>query len=338
MRNTYLLQAVGFCLVIGASPVFAQESARGRLADGRAFRTDSQGIQLVDQVAELQVTVDTLKRQLEASENEVALKNSLITEMQASSQQAGNLNCPPQPHLLCPEMIAGHGDNQEIHQAIVEELQKSQAEALSKVEARAQSEITAIKADLEKARSLTQETAAQADRTRAQSDKVLEERYKELSVLRAKLKIADEQIALYKSLNANSGADSARASVSLPVARGSAHMHVVDSGQPAIEDEKRVRGQAAAAFKKNLKDDLAKVREMLRERDTLFQDHAGPGHELQIRPSLIQTSQNRTIDQLEKDIDAESSLGMLGLMSREVREMKEKISDDVALIRRVGKL
>ncbi len=324
--NQIKLLSLGLFILISAVPLRAEEALRGRLADGRAYRTDSQGIQLVDQVAELQVTVDTLKRQLEASENEVALKSSLIAEMQ--SAPVGELRCPPQPHLLSEAAVSG--DNQEIHQAIVEELQKSQAEALAKVEARAQAEVTALKSELERVRTDSHDALAQAERARAKSEQVLDERYKEISLLRAKLKIADEQIALFHTNNGRT--DSARASI-IP-----SRVLSAGTGQPALEDEKRVRSQAAAGVKKSLKEEFTQVRAMLSERDALFQEHAGPGRELQLRPSTIQTSQNRTLDQLEKDVENETSLSMLSLMSRELHDIKEKISDDMSLIRRVGKL
>ncbi len=62
------------CLLFVALPQASAEGPEkkfGRLADGRAYRVDSSGFRLVDQVAELEVTVDELRRQLEASQNEI---------------------------------------------------------------------------------------------------------------------------------------------------------------------------------------------------------------------------------------------------------------------------
>ncbi len=43
----------------------------GRLADGRAYRVDSDGFQIVDHIAELEATVDSLNRQVNSLENQI---------------------------------------------------------------------------------------------------------------------------------------------------------------------------------------------------------------------------------------------------------------------------
>ena len=53
----------------------------GRLPDGRAYRMDAQGYRLVDQMAELEVTNDDLKRQLRALEDELNEKDDIIEKL-----------------------------------------------------------------------------------------------------------------------------------------------------------------------------------------------------------------------------------------------------------------
>lgn len=67
------------------------EDDRGRLPDGRAFRTDSAGTQLVDYIAELEVTNDALQRRVYGLEDEIVAKNQEISKLagsKASSQAA----------------------------------------------------------------------------------------------------------------------------------------------------------------------------------------------------------------------------------------------------------
>jgi len=69
----YFVSAV--CLAILVTPSVAapggSDPERGRLDDGRAYRVDDNGYRLVDQLAELEVANDDLKRQLIALENEL---------------------------------------------------------------------------------------------------------------------------------------------------------------------------------------------------------------------------------------------------------------------------
>ena len=67
---------------IGASSALADPKLeRGRLADGRAYRMDREGMRLSDYLAELEVTTDDLKRQILALEDEVDLKQKKIDDL-----------------------------------------------------------------------------------------------------------------------------------------------------------------------------------------------------------------------------------------------------------------
>lgn len=59
------------------------EPSRGRLADGRAFRTDAQGNQLVDYIAELEMSVEQLNRKVNGLEFEVAEKQKQVDRLQS---------------------------------------------------------------------------------------------------------------------------------------------------------------------------------------------------------------------------------------------------------------
>ncbi len=83
------------------------ESSSGRMADGRAFRTDSQGVVMVDYIAELELETDSLRRQVQGLESE-------LEEFRANSgsynQRAENIkpiSCPQRecPLVTCPEKV-----------------------------------------------------------------------------------------------------------------------------------------------------------------------------------------------------------------------------------------
>lgn len=74
-----ILSFVGV-LVLSLS-VVAEESPRGRLADGRAYRTDESGTQLVDYIAELEVNAEAMNRRIVGLEDELADKVRIIERL-----------------------------------------------------------------------------------------------------------------------------------------------------------------------------------------------------------------------------------------------------------------
>ncbi|MBX7143628.1 MAG: hypothetical protein K1X79_04185 [Oligoflexia bacterium] len=89
MKHIHLL--VASALIASALPVAWAEDedpARGRLADGRAFRTDAQGNQLVDYIAELELSVEQLKRRVNGLEFELSEKQAVIDRSSAGKGEA----------------------------------------------------------------------------------------------------------------------------------------------------------------------------------------------------------------------------------------------------------
>lgn len=145
-----------------ASCLVAEE--RGRLPDGRAFRTDSDGNQVIDYIAELETTVDALTQQV------------ILLEDKVSGSIANQQNCPPQaacPALSCPEPVSCEN---EVQAAVRNVLDRNQKE-LSNVEstfAETRRELELLRTELErersKARSLDSEVSTLRASMRAPSE------------------------------------------------------------------------------------------------------------------------------------------------------------------------
>lgn len=110
MKSTLLFLLTLFVLLAFTFQAQAQSDQRGRDASGRAYRIDKEGMKLVDQVAELEVTIDDLNRRIIALENEIDDKDrklKRISEGKGSSSEIGErdiLSGGPKPTL--PE-VAG---------------------------------------------------------------------------------------------------------------------------------------------------------------------------------------------------------------------------------------
>jgi DNA repair exonuclease SbcCD ATPase subunit len=89
--NTILCSVCVLAAFVSSASAQGQSQAVrfGRLPDGRAYRIDGQGYRLVDQLAELEVTTDDLKRQVQALENELTDKQKTIDKLQAGLPLAG---------------------------------------------------------------------------------------------------------------------------------------------------------------------------------------------------------------------------------------------------------
>jgi hypothetical protein len=76
--NKSRASALLFASLLAAVPALADDQSRGRLPDGRAFRTDDQGNQLVDYIAELEMNIETLNRQVHSLEGELDQKEAQL--------------------------------------------------------------------------------------------------------------------------------------------------------------------------------------------------------------------------------------------------------------------
>lgn len=147
-------------LALSVCPVIAEEPDRGRLADGRAYRTDNQGNQLVDYIAELELNVDNLKKRVNGLEDELSQKQRILdragidqatnslnektlvsdeaTEKQVSKSKLVQAQ-PPQPNLWPAEERSDKDQaeisrlNQELNQARTEIAELRQVDSKSKV-------------------------------------------------------------------------------------------------------------------------------------------------------------------------------------------------------------
>lgn len=110
IQNSLLILALSY-------PVLAEnaEKSRGVLPDGRAFRTDADGNQLVDYIAELEVGVETLNRQLESAQEELREKDSALSNCRSGTKEGlkeRSLPVPGQvPGSLAPAALAPDSKN-----------------------------------------------------------------------------------------------------------------------------------------------------------------------------------------------------------------------------------
>jgi len=153
---------VGLCFVCKPSHANADdEPRRGLLADGRAFRTDQNGNQLVDYIAELEVNVESLEKRVYGLEDEVKEKQLQIERLQGGSSQGAGLQersliaesdvssrqeCPACP-VVRPVNVAADDAQSEKIAALKRAVEQSQVRA-----SQTESELAAARDELQRAR------------------------------------------------------------------------------------------------------------------------------------------------------------------------------------------
>lgn len=297
------LSLILFLLAFMPTALLAESGERGRLADGRAFRTDSTGIQLVDHVAELELTIESLTRRLEAAENEIKHKESLLAQhvQSVAAPDLGSLaadnNCPPQPQFVCPE--------QDLSQ-LQEKLATSER----------------INATLQD----------QKEKDGIWFEQTLAARDQEIAALKVQMRSRDEKPSQVTQVKGFGLSDNARAALQLANQREikvpAESRHSNSEGPQSVD---------VATFKKTLKQELAKTQALLKERDELFSRFSTSGNSIQIKPSSAHSGNNRTVDQLQKDLEGEQSTRILSMMSREIADIGRQVAEDIELVKRVGK-
>ncbi|MCB0323599.1 MAG: hypothetical protein KDD69_08495 [Bdellovibrionales bacterium] len=80
-----------------ADPSGGSQPRYGRLADGRAYRIDAQGLRLVDQMAELEVTVEELRREMRKLEGELVERDGIISRLKEGKTSADAAAAQPLP-------------------------------------------------------------------------------------------------------------------------------------------------------------------------------------------------------------------------------------------------
>lgn len=98
MKNPLLCLTAITSLLIFNNHALAEQPNAGRLADGRAYRVDEQGMRLSDYIAEIEVTNEELRRQVVALEDEIAEANRKLI-----GRNEKPVNIPACPQVSCPE-------------------------------------------------------------------------------------------------------------------------------------------------------------------------------------------------------------------------------------------
>ncbi len=393
--NLFLKLLLTFVLTgLPQTSLFAQE--RGRLPDGRAFRIDAQGNQLVDYIAELELGIESLTRQVTGLEQEVEQKNIEIERLakvnkhaknyrsnsllyqddlrerdliarsdrtfSLTSEEKGFATCPETtcPETTCPlqecpqeEWLA---EKRQLHNTLAslqEELKRVSIED-------APSQLAALREQLEK--SQTHSAFLQNELDKAS----LEDAPSQLAALREQLKRSEAHSASLLTRLEKSGQETqslrqelvrresevSEIKVALASARASLERTnaIIKAPKQISQDEPvRAAGQnrettlspqrlALESRKESLIKETDQIKSLIKRRDLMFQTYRASGAPVGFNPSSPVSLRNSTLEQLISRTERANQINHLYPLAQEIREIRQRVQDDIALIERMGRL
>lgn len=302
-------------LLLPLNYILAQEEPeKGRTEDGRAYRTDESGFQVVDYLAELEMTVEEQKRQI------LALQNELVAANKPKSAEP-----LAEKNLLTGEVriakaAAGSSESLKLQQEL-ERLNLSLAEKdrkISELNSRVlsgQKDLLAIKALQTQAHSNQTEDSS-CKHQQAEYDKLIATQKTEIAALQASLQ--KEQLVTVKV------AEPVRQPVSIPV----------KSGVPEAS-----RSKAFNILAENIRKDIELAYSFEKERQSLFKTYkANPkSGTLAFNLTPAKNSEGLTLENLPNMLSQSDSFADLSKVQKALLYITKAIKSDVELLRRLVK-
>lgn len=324
-------------LSLVSSAVFAED--KGRLPNGAAYRTDENGTQLVDYIAELEVSNESLEAQVKNLQAELSQERSKIGTTQALTERSlvgENVRQPVQPKLLevkdvtkCPSCVCPVAScDAQIHEQKTAWEQSTQGAALIAAERR-EDQVAKLSSEFSAAK------ARYVEEIKDLKLKLLD-RGTEIEKLQAELKTSmttaratkEEVVQLTKendSLKSSSVIQAKSASepsdrLSLPAPRASFSA----TRNLAVES---VRGQ--------VKTDLNQLSGSISLRDRRFREYAALGRNIKLTPVPAVSRRGLSLNEISSRLKIAQGIYELSQLKRDLMDINAKVQDDMALMDRM---
>ncbi|RMG39994.1 MAG: hypothetical protein D6719_12105 [Candidatus Dadabacteria bacterium] len=347
-----------------SSFTYAQDASRGRLPDGRAYRLDASGNQLVDYIAELEVNVDALKRRVQGLEYELGQKQQIIDRLKSTSGFTSDTA------LKERDLLGSQEDQKEA----------PEFDEAVKATALPQKECPAVNCDVQVERATMLLEKARQDREHEHEMRLRENEAlrKTIAVLRERLQSKEAEI---KAINARLTASAqtveplvqtrqdherelttpelvpvAQIALSVqpkPEPRAAMKRAVTLKKTRPVTEKQPVRPQKAAAasissfsparrravetVRAYFNSELNKLRSVINTRDTLFKRYARLNPRVTFKPKKAVSSRKLTLEAIRNRISRATSVGAISVYKRDISEIKQIVNDDIAFIKRMSK-
>ena len=316
--------SVLFLISLLFNTALAEDEVRGRLPDGRAFRTDLEGNQLVDYIAELEVSIEGLNRRVHGLEDELTDKNNVIAKL-GGAEAVSKLTAvserdigpgkvdsewteSTQPKLECPKVDCPSAQDPTQLIQTIEQLKQTHARAIENY----QTQLMQLQSELDSTRRLKE-----VELSKLRNE--LEGKVSEVGTVRARFNQAAE--ATYVKEDG-----------------------IAESVGHALESESRAdqsglsdaRDRAVESVRSGVLTELNSLKGVIATRDSLFREYRGKS--VKLSPSPARSSRDESIDDLTRKIKSARSIYELSVTKRELSRIRVRMDDDIALVKRMSRL
>lgn len=338
-------------------PAFATPKS-GVLPDGRAFRVDSNGNQVVDYIAELENQVEVLTKQVYTLEDQVNARG--CPEVKAAPVAA----CPACEQHACPETsytkevvknvpdqnclaelkaLKLAASNQKVDfdveiSKLKNQLNSEQSSLVSASQS-CSKENEQLKLELASQHNNTSEASKQLTELSQQRDelaKQLENVKSQFEQTRKELDSANLRVA---SLEVPQNASANLAALPIVQTRdsdeGAAHNTPQGNGVSTLSG---ARLRAIDSLKGALSSDINRTQSLLSTRDKVYAQNRGHSSGVTLEPAAAVSSSGRSLAQLRSALAAASTGRELSEIKSEVLEIQRKINDDLSAANRMKRL
>lgn len=320
------------CCVFIFSAFAEDEPLRGRLPDGRAFRTDSQGVQIVDYIAELELSIEALNRRVQGLED----------ELQECNENGGNQG-GAKKEVIEKDIFAEQSTNN--NQQVFDLQQKLRAcEAKAKESSR-------------------MDVAYQPSTCEAE----LQAKSREVALLETSLNDYKKTVASLKLKAENGDADASKRE--LVKIKGDFEAYKLHTSQELKNkqgeldkankwvckkcDTMRVAKARAespmasfvlnndstfAPIRGQLQSEYNKLHSAIKVRDAKFKQYRAGAQRVTFSLSPLRSANRRSLESIKYGIWHENDLQALTSLRADIRQISISVNDDIALIDRMMKI
>lgn len=292
-----------------------QQPERGRLPDGRAYRLNDDGHQVVDYIAELETTVDALTQQVIALEDQLKAGGAIPAEASAPS-------CPPQ--VSCPAPVSCNNEIESAVKAAKINFQAMCDTRVQAIEAGYTQEIQTKEESIDSVRASVSEQAMMKQNNLEQQVNLLQialNQEREKSALMQKEITETKEKLIQQQEN--------------PI--------VASIPQAAIEPQlapvhEQRTNSALLSLRSAVVADAKRVQEITTQRDTLYRTDKISANGLSLKPQPAVSRNGNSIKDLRSKAESAISFRQLADIRTELSQIRARVQSDIDAVKRVQRL
>lgn len=348
MKTRTLLSALCICACLLSPLARAEEEPRrGRLPDGRAYRTNADGVQIADYIAELELSIEALNRRVEGLESE-------LEEKQRQLERSGRGSFE-EPALIERDLIEARRDCPPCEPAGVNARLQAAEREIEMLQADLSAERIRGQSDMRLAQDGVSGCAVQLQELQRRLDVNLREvsaYQNELAALRGALRHQESLLSERNSQIEAQGGRAAQAQAAsgeqsrtapavvtpaLVVARQPvepARASYARSGGGEKQEFSTERTRAIAAVRAELRSEMNRLQGLIDQRGTRFKQYQSQPRSVQFSLSPL-VSSGKSVGAIRQAMEASNDIKELNVLRGEVRRLQSTARDDISLMERL---